>query len=129
MIGGRLSVTLELSWKNLRISKFQGKNGQIVRVVTLQSDICSVNPWECLQATEGAYGRWLSADVVCHELAHQWFGNYVTCKDFDNISGSQPQGINPAAFVFVACTSHAACWPKACTPSWSLLDSVYSRVM
>ena len=58
-----------------------------------------VKPWECLQATEGAYGRWSSADVVCHELAHQWFGNYVTCKDFDNISGLQFQGINPAAFV------------------------------
>ena len=40
-----------------------------------------------LQATEGAYGRWLSADVVCHELAHQWFGDYVTCTDFDNIVG------------------------------------------
>ena len=40
-----------------------------------------------LQAAEGAYGRWLAADVVCHELAHQWFGNYVTCQDFDNIAG------------------------------------------
>ena len=40
-----------------------------------------------VQASEGAYGRWLAADVVCHELAHQWFGNYVTCQDFDNIAG------------------------------------------
>ena len=41
----------------------------------------------CVQETEGAYGRFLSADVVCHELAHQWFGDYVTCLDFDNIVG------------------------------------------
>ena len=40
-----------------------------------------------MQASEGAYGRWLAGDVVCHELAHQWFGNYVTCQDFDNIAG------------------------------------------
>lgn len=44
-----------------------------------------------LQATEGAYGRWLSADVVCHELAHQCFGDYVTCVDFDNIVGELPK--------------------------------------
>lgn len=42
---------------------------------------------ECLQAGEGAYGRWLAADVVCHELGHQWFGDYVTCSDWDNIAG------------------------------------------
>lgn len=40
-----------------------------------------------MQETEGAYGRFVSADVVCHELAHQWFGDYVTCRDFDNIVG------------------------------------------
>ena len=40
-----------------------------------------------MQETEGAYGRFVSADVVCHELAHQWFGDYVTCLDFDNIVG------------------------------------------
>ncbi len=70
------------------------EKSQIIQIVRLQSNSCSVNPWECLQATEGAYGRWSSADVVCHELAHQWFGNYVTCKDFDNISGMQPQSIH-----------------------------------
>ncbi len=72
---------------------------QIAQVNRLQSTCHSVNLWDCLQASEGAYGRWQSADVVCHELAHQWFGNYVTCKDFDNISGLQPQGINSAAVV------------------------------
>ncbi|GLC44262.1 hypothetical protein PLESTM_001574500 [Pleodorina starrii] len=27
-----------------------------------------------------------AADVVCHEMAHQWFGNWVTCQDWDNLA-------------------------------------------
>ena len=38
-----------------------------------------------MQDTEGSWDRWLVADVVCHELAHQWFGNAVTAADWDNI--------------------------------------------
>ncbi|KAL0033662.1 hypothetical protein WJX79_010747 [Trebouxia sp. C0005] len=71
------------------------------------------------EATEGAYGRWLSADVVCHELGHQWFGNYVTCKDFDNISVNE--GL--ASFVEYKCISAAfpemsgqALFQRATTP-------------
>ena len=67
-----------------RLQKFVPKAAKLYKYLEVH---CFFNLWECLQATEGAYGRWLSADVVCHELAHQWFGNYVTCKDFDNISG------------------------------------------
>lgn len=51
------------------------------------SSSTTVSGKSVMQETEGAYGRWLSADVVCHELAHQWFGDYVTCLDFDNIVG------------------------------------------
>ena len=40
-----------------------------------------------LQAS--AYNRWRSADVVCHELGHQWFGDYVTCSDWSNVAGGQ----------------------------------------
>ena len=36
-----------------------------------------------------AYNRWRSADVVCHELGHQWFGNYVTCSDWSNVAGGR----------------------------------------
>jgi len=28
---------------------------------------------------------WLGADVITHELAHQWFGNYVTCGSWQDI--------------------------------------------
>ena len=38
------------------------------------------------QVSEGAYGGWLCADVVCHELAHQWFGNLATCADWRQLS-------------------------------------------
>jgi hypothetical protein len=39
-----------------------------------------------VQATEGAYGTWLAADVVCHEVAHQWFGNLVTAPDWTQLT-------------------------------------------
>ena len=41
------------------------------------------------ESTEGAYGLWRCADVVCHELAHQWFGNLVTAADWPDITGMQ----------------------------------------
>ncbi|KAK9823867.1 hypothetical protein WJX72_006025 [[Myrmecia] bisecta] len=37
-------------------------------------------------AYSGSRGQWLSADVVCHELAHQWFGNLVTCADWTQLT-------------------------------------------
>jgi hypothetical protein len=43
-----------------------------------------------VQGTEGAYGEWLCADVVCHEVAHQWFGNLVTCANWAEITGRVP---------------------------------------
>ncbi len=30
-------------------------------------------------------GSYLSIDLISHELAHQWFGDKVTCKDWQNI--------------------------------------------
>jgi len=30
-------------------------------------------------------GTSFSDDLICHELAHQWFGDKVTCKDWQNI--------------------------------------------
>jgi len=39
-----------------------------------------------MQETEGAYGAWLAADVVCHETAHQWFGNLVTTQDWAQLT-------------------------------------------
>jgi Peptidase family M1 domain len=38
------------------------------------------------QETEGAWDEWLAVDVVCHELAHQWFGNLVTCSDWGQLA-------------------------------------------
>ncbi|KAG2429586.1 hypothetical protein HXX76_010820 [Chlamydomonas incerta] len=35
----------------------------------------SASSWDLFQA----------ADVICHEMAHQWFGNWVTCRDWDNL--------------------------------------------
>jgi aminopeptidase N len=29
-----------------------------------------------------AYKKFLMVDVVCHEAAHQWIGNLVTCPDW-----------------------------------------------
>ncbi|KAL3162156.1 hypothetical protein ABBQ32_009864 [Trebouxia sp. C0010 RCD-2024] len=58
------------------------------------------------EATEGAYGRWLAADVVCHELGHQWFGNYVTCQDFDNIA------VNEGLASFMEYKCLAAAFPE-----------------
>ena len=44
-------------------------------------------PMPCtMQETEGAYGAWLADDVVCHETAHQWFGNLVTTQDWAQLT-------------------------------------------
>jgi aminopeptidase N len=32
----------------------------------------------CSQESEGAYDKVLAANVVCHHLALQWFGGYVS---------------------------------------------------
>ncbi|KAK9811131.1 hypothetical protein WJX73_005144 [Symbiochloris irregularis] len=37
-------------------------------------------------STEGAYGLWRAADVVCHEVAHQWFGNLVTTATWEDLT-------------------------------------------
>ncbi|KXZ45131.1 hypothetical protein GPECTOR_58g580 [Gonium pectorale] len=37
-------------------------------------------------AGTSAWDVFQAVDVICHEMAHQWFGNLVTCKDFDNIA-------------------------------------------
>jgi len=38
------------------------------------------------QDTEGQWDKWLVADVVCHEVAHQWFGNLVTCATWQDLT-------------------------------------------
>ena len=43
-----------------------------------------------VQSTSGAYGLWRSADVVCHEVAHQWFGNLMTALDWPDLAGMSP---------------------------------------
>lgn len=32
---------------------------------------------------EGYYGTLETMNVICHEVAHQWFGNLVTCTDWE----------------------------------------------
>ena len=38
------------------------------------------------QDTEGTWDKWLVADVVCHEVAHQWFGDLVTCSAWQDLT-------------------------------------------
>ncbi|KAL6785138.1 hypothetical protein ACKKBG_A02585 [Auxenochlorella protothecoides x Auxenochlorella symbiontica] len=38
------------------------------------------------QATGGSFGAWRAADVVCHEVAHQWFGNLVTGTNWTQLA-------------------------------------------
>lgn len=57
-----------------------------------------------LQAS--AYNRWRSADVVCHELGHQWFGNYVTCSDWSNVAGG-PHALHLLSCRLVCCADRA----------------------
>lgn len=42
------------------------------------------------QGSEGAYGEWVCADVVCHQMAHQWFGNLATAPNWAESTGSIP---------------------------------------
>ncbi len=35
--------------------------------------------------TDGRVGLWPSSSLTSHELAHQWFGDLVTCKDWGDI--------------------------------------------
>jgi Peptidase M1 N-terminal domain/Peptidase family M1 domain len=36
-------------------------------------------------STSGAYGLVRVASVVCHEIAHQWFGNMATCASWNQL--------------------------------------------
>ncbi len=45
--------------------------------------------------TASAWDLWRCADVVCHELAHQWFGNYVTAASWVSAAHAAP-GCLPA---------------------------------
>ncbi|KAL0039225.1 hypothetical protein WJX77_012027 [Trebouxia sp. C0004] len=94
---------IELPLTKLDMMAIPGKGGAVENWGLIQFDErrMLVN-----EATEGAYGRWSSADVVCHELSHQWFGNYVTCKDFDNIS------VNEGLASFVEYKCIAAAFPE-----------------
>ncbi|GLI70097.1 hypothetical protein VaNZ11_014876 [Volvox africanus] len=40
----------------------------------------------CPSGNPSAWDLFQAADVICHEMAHQWFGNWVTCKDWDNLA-------------------------------------------
>ncbi|GIL44146.1 hypothetical protein Vafri_1675 [Volvox africanus] len=40
----------------------------------------------CPSDNPSARDLFQATDVICHEMAHQWFGNWVTCKDWDNLA-------------------------------------------
>ena len=46
-----------------------------------------------VQDTEGQWDKWLVADVVCHEVAHQWFGNLVTCATWQDITVNEARHV------------------------------------
>ncbi len=61
--------------------------------MNLRSLTLEVDNHECCrdallaQAMEGAYGSCRSANVICHEVAHQTAaGNLVTCQSFSNLA-------------------------------------------
>ncbi|KAK9861578.1 hypothetical protein WJX84_009108, partial [Apatococcus fuscideae] len=60
----------------------------------------------------GVWDRWRTADVVCHELAHQWFGDLVTCSDWGELTVNE--GL--ASFVEYKCVE--AAFPEM--PAWAL---------
>jgi hypothetical protein len=37
------------------------------------------------RSTEGEHAQLASANIICHEIAHQWFGDYVTMKWWTDI--------------------------------------------
>ena len=60
------------------------------------------------QDTEGQWDKWLVADVVCHEVAHQWFGNLVTCATWQDITVNEARDALFDVLYF-------ACFPWLCT--------------
>ena len=45
-----------------------------------------------VEKDEDHYATLESMNVVCHELAHQWFGNLVTCMDWNEIAVNEGFG-------------------------------------
>ncbi|KAK9834407.1 hypothetical protein WJX74_001127 [Apatococcus lobatus] len=59
-----------------------------------------------------AWDKWRSTDVVCHELAHQWFGNLVTCTDWGQLAVNE--GL--ASFLEYQCVEAVF----SAMPAWAL---------
>lgn len=55
-----------------------GKNFSMENWGLLLMDEARIFP----DASDSAYRRYLQLDTVCHEAAHQWMGNLVTCPDW-----------------------------------------------
>jgi hypothetical protein len=61
------------------------------------------------QDTEGTWDKWLVADVVCHEVAHQWFGNLVTCSDWQDLTVNEVHDMHLQGSESGSSWSHAIC--------------------
>jgi aminopeptidase N len=51
----------------------------------MENTNCTILTKYILHDKTAAIDYTIDIDVVCHELAHQWFGDLVTCRDWSNL--------------------------------------------
>ncbi len=64
-----------------------GKYAQVVVYDFIFGGMENINATTLTEYTihnEKIHGVFMSEDLVSHELAHQWFGDYLTCKDWSH---------------------------------------------